>query len=74
MTPEERLAVLEARVGGWEAQAARMDEKLDQLLEAAAMGRGAWWAIIKIGGVLVTLATMVAWFGDRLHFFNWNSL
>ena len=74
MTPEERLVRLEERQAHNDRQLEEMDRKLDQLLEAAAMGRGAWWAMLKLGGALVMLGSVVAWVGDRLHFFNWNHL
>lgn len=70
-TPEERLAALEARQEGTDAGLRDMDDKLDQLLRAAAMGQGAWWAVLKLGGVLVTLGAALIWLGDKIHFFNW---
>jgi hypothetical protein len=61
MTPEERIAKLEAKVEGVESWVKSIDEKMDKLLEAAAMGKGAWWAILKVGGIAVALASAGAW-------------
>lgn len=38
-----------------------MDNKLDQLVEAANMGKGAWWLSVKIGGFIVTVLAGLAW-------------
>lgn len=38
-----------------------MDNKLDQLVEAANMGKGAWWLSVKIGGFIVTVIAGLAW-------------
>jgi hypothetical protein len=52
----ERIVRLEANYANMERQIASMDRKLDQLLTAADMGKGAWWLILRIGGVLAVLA------------------
>ena len=57
MTPEEyaRLARLEERDILDRARLDRMEEKLDQLLTVADRGAGAWYAILKIGGLVVAV-------------------
>jgi vacuolar-type H+-ATPase subunit E/Vma4 len=65
-TLEERLARLEAKHDGLEAWVKSMDGKLDQLLEAANMGRGAWKTILWIGGILTTITAAGAWLLDKL--------
>ena len=66
MTPEERdrLTRLEVEVEQQRQQIGSMDTKLDRLLDAAAMGRGAWWIILKLGGLLVLIATGAAYAYD----------
>lgn len=65
-TPEERIAALEARVNGIDAWLKDIDSKLDSLVAAANMGRGAWWIILRIGGVLVVLGGAAAWLIDKV--------
>ena len=68
MTPDERdrLARLETKVEGMEKWLQSIDGKQDELLQAAHMGKGAWLAILKIGGVMVILAGAVAWIVDKV--------
>jgi hypothetical protein len=67
MSPDERerLVRLEEQMRETRANVASMDGKLDQLLEAAAMGKGAWWLLLKVGGVLVLLVGAGAWLVDH---------
>lgn len=69
MTPEERdrLARLEADYENLVGWVKKIDGKLDQILEAAAMGRGAWWLLLKIGAVVMAVVTLGTIIGDRLH-------
>lgn len=60
-TLEERIAKLEARMDGQEEWLKDIDGKLDQLIAVANMGKGAWWAILKVGGTLTVLAGGAAW-------------
>lgn len=66
MTLEERIARLEARTDGIDAWLKSIDEKVDRLLTAADMGRGAWWAILRVGGVVLLIVTAAGWLFDRL--------
>lgn len=68
MDPEERdrLVRLEERFEGQQKQLDVISGKLDSLLTAAHMGRGAWWLIIRIGAVLAALAGFAAWAWERL--------
>ncbi len=76
MTPEERdrLVVLETwrmfieeKIENQGKTLAGIDQKLELLIAAANMGKGAWWAALKIGGVLVVIfgavATVANWLG-----------
>lgn len=66
MTVEERLARLETRVDGTDAWLGKIDEKVDRLLTAAAMGKGAWWAILRVGGLIVLALGAVGWILDHV--------
>lgn len=68
MTPEERIASLEEWKRSTEAWLGGMDKKLDMLIAAANMGKGAWWVVIKIGGLAVMLIAAVGWLADRIGF------
>ena len=68
MTPEERIASLEEWKRSTEQWLGGMDKKLDQLIAAANMGKGAWWVVIKIGGLAVMLIAAVGWLADRIGF------
>jgi hypothetical protein len=69
MTPDERdrLARLETVVQGMGEAHERMEAKLDQILAAAAMGKGAWLLLTKQGAVLLLILAAAGWVGDRLH-------
>lgn len=70
MTPKpigERVAKLEARVDGQEAWMRDIDAKLDTLIAAANMGRGAWWMLLKMGGLLVVIAGAGAWLYEKIR-------
>lgn len=68
MTPEERIASLEEWKRSTEQWLSGMDKKLDQLIAAANMGKGAWWLFIKIGGAAVMVVGAVSWVADRIGF------
>lgn len=48
----------------------RLEAKVDRLLTAAAMGRGAFWFATRLGGLLVMAATGLGWAAD--HFGWWK--
>lgn len=66
MTPEERIARLEERDRTQNERLGHIEAKLDRLIEQANMGKGAWLAILKVGGVLLALASGLAWIFDRI--------
>ena len=66
MTDTERLARLEARTDEQERRLERIETKVDQLLEIAAVGNGAGWLLIKVGAVLAAVAAGVAWLVEKL--------
>ncbi len=61
MTVEERVARLEQRADDRDAVLIRMESKLDTLLAAFNMGRGGAIALAKLGGIVILLATALAW-------------
>lgn len=61
----DRAETVDEKFKGLEARLDRMDVKLDALVAVANMGRGAWWAVLKIGGALVVLAGAIGWLADR---------
>lgn len=67
------MASLDERVARLEERSAWIDEKLDridtrtaELAEAYSMGRGALWAALKIGGVILGILGGLAWLADHM--------
>lgn len=74
MTVEERLARLEVRADGNEMWLRSIDTKVDKIVEAMNMGKGAWVLLLKVGAVLAAFATAIAtvvtaaaWVFDKFH-------
>lgn len=67
----ERVAVLETRLAAVESSSSKNGLKLDALLEAATLGRGAWWMLVKIGMVLSLIFTFATTWWHTL--FDWIS-
>lgn len=65
-----RAAIAEERDRVADERMDRLEKKIDQMLQAAAMGKGAWWAITKLGGILVMLIMAGGWAAD--HFGWWK--
>lgn len=66
MTVDERIARLEERDKSQNERLLGIESKLDRLIAQANMGRGAWLALLKIGGILLAVASGAAWIWDRL--------
>jgi hypothetical protein len=66
MTAEERLARVETLVAEQKEDIRLLTEKVDRLLEAAHMGKGAWWLILRLGVVIAALVGAAAWLFDRM--------
>lgn len=64
---EERLATLETKVEGQENWLKSIDGKLDDVIAAMNMGKGAWYLLLKVGAVLVAVAGAVAWVADHIQ-------
>ncbi len=65
MTDTERLARLEARTDEQERRLERIELKVDQLLEIAAVGKGAGWLLVKVGALIAAIAAAVSWLLER---------
>ena len=68
-TPEDdrRITRLEVQLELLSTQMIANSIKLDKLVEAATMGRGAWGLILRMGTVMVAVVAAVAWTIDRIH-------
>jgi vacuolar-type H+-ATPase subunit E/Vma4 len=66
VSPEERLARLEARQDSVEDWLRSIDQKVDDIRTAANMGKGAWKAILWVGGIVTTILAALAWVWDHL--------
>ena len=76
MTVEKDIGRLEAEVANikedhasfkldMQVRLSKMEGQLQQILDAANMGKGAWWLLLKIGAALVTLITAGHWFWEK---------
>jgi hypothetical protein len=58
---DEFIAARVARDKRTDERFDRLEEKIQGLLDAANMGKGAWWLSVKIGGVMVTVGAGITW-------------
>ena len=63
----QRIVVLEAQYAALRVELREANRRLDRLVSVAAMGRGAWAAIMKMGALLAVLAAAGAWAWDHLR-------
>src|SRR5579871_5622453 len=66
---EQRMTIAEEQRRQLKESVDRVEAKVDELLQAAAMGKGAWFVIVKIGGVIVIVGYLAMWLAD--HFKLW---
>lgn len=77
MTDDRDLGRLEGKFEQFEKNCAERDKRLDErlgslehnvqkILDAANMGKGAWWLVLKIGAVLSALAAAFWWLVDKV--------
>jgi len=64
---EKRLETSEARL---EERLASIEGKVQLILDAANMGKGAWWLVLKIGAVLSAIAACATWVWDKVSHFG----
>lgn len=60
---EKRLEESEQRV---ETRLERIEDKVQLILDAANMGKGAWWLVLKIGAALSAFAACAAWVWEKV--------
>lgn len=66
-TRGERIAVLETRADSTEARLNRIEEKIDKILRAANMAEGGWITLMKVAGIVVTLAAAAGYIIDHVR-------
>ena len=62
----EKIGALDARMDNVERDLTEIDGNVEKLTEAANMGKGAWWAAVKLGGFCVLFLGALAWAWQRL--------
>ncbi len=67
---EQRVAIAEEQRRQLLDSLVRVEAKVDQLLTAAAMGRGAFWFATRLGGLAVMAVGALGWAAD--HFGWWK--
>lgn len=45
----------------------RLEAKVQSLLDAANMGKGAWWVSVKIGGMIMTVMAALAYLVEKIR-------
>lgn len=58
---------IDARLDGLEKWMASVDRNVNELKDAASMGKGAWWAALRIGAALLLIIGAVGWVYDRVR-------
>ena len=77
MTDDRDLGRLEGRFEQFEKNCADRDKRLDarlaklegsvqQILDAANMGRGAWWLVLRVGAVISAFVAAFWWIVDKV--------
>ena len=67
---DEHRRQMHERLERIENSQARVEKKLDQLLNLAAMGKGAWWLLTKVAGIALLLAGAAGWAADHFHWWG----
>lgn len=67
MTPEERLAHIEARVAGQDDWLRSIASDVKALRSQADMGRGALMLLLKIGAWSAALVGALVWIAEKTH-------
>lgn len=61
----ERISAMEAKQDTTHAWVRDIDAKVDKLVEAVALGKGAGMAVLKMGAGLVAVAAGLVWIGQH---------
>lgn len=67
---ERRMVIFEEQGRQRAERLGRIEAKLDQLVTAAAMGKGAFWFATRIGGVIVVILAFLEWTADHFHWWQ----
>jgi hypothetical protein len=67
---EQRMAIAEEQRRQMNDAMKRIEAKVDQLLTAAAMGRGAFWFATRLGGLVVMALGAFGWAADHFHWWQ----
>jgi len=65
---DEFIKAREARDTLTDERFDRLESKVQALLDAANMGKGAWWLALKVGGLMTVIATAFAWVVQKVGF------
>jgi hypothetical protein len=57
----KEIGALQADMNSVKDRLESIEGKLQQLVDAANMGKGMWWASVKVGGLILTVAGGLAW-------------
>jgi len=77
MTDDRDLGRLEGKFEQFEKNCAERDKRLDarlaklessvgQILDAANMGKGAWWLVLRVGAIMAAFAAAFWWLVDKV--------
>ena len=61
------IGALKAEVAHVKGRLEDMDGKLDQIIAAANMGKGAWLVAVKAGGIIATIGAGAAWIWQHVQ-------
>lgn len=62
------LSALQTTVKAMDTRIGTVESDLKALLAVANMGKGAWWLILRLGGLALLLAGAIAWVVDHWPF------
>ncbi len=63
----ERIGALVARMDNVERRIEKIDANVERLAMAAHMGRGAWWAATKLGGLMLIVVGAAHWLWGQMR-------
>lgn len=67
LSDRDRLIVLEVKMEGLEGTLRTMSVDLAAIKEAAHMGKGAWWLLLRLGAMIAAIFAAAGWLFDKLH-------
>ena len=67
MSEAERITALEVKTQETERRLQNIENKLDRLLEMAAIGKGSIWLLLKVAAFLTAIGAGLAWVWDKIN-------